>query len=344
MTTQVVGVTFRYSHTIGRREAEGAGFREPVAMARGEGDLIYVANRSEDYRHDGKRVVMCTVGEDYIGEFARGNTTPRYGVACADDGSIVWPTSVALDREGNVYVADEWLNRISIFTGNGGWIGKWGTPGHGDGEIDKPSGLAFDREDSLYLVDSCNNRIQKFTKDGKFLAKWGRAGSGDGEFNLPWGIDIDRNGDVYVADWRNDRIQKFAPDGRFLMKFGASGTGDGEFNRPTGVAVDKEGIIYVADWGNDRLQVFDAVGRFITKMTGDATISKWAKVKLDETPNAWKQREVAHGLEREKLLWGPIAVEVDDQGRIFVAEHPRNRIQVYRKQAPYFLGNDGGRL
>lgn len=338
MATQILTVTFRYSHTIGRAEQFGPGFHHPVAMARGEDDRIYVVNRAYEDRPAGKRITMCTVGEHYIGEFARGTTAPGVSEASSADGCLMWPTSIALDKEGNVYVADEWLNRISIFTRDGEWIGKWGTLGHGDGEIDRPSGLAFDGENNLYLVDSSNNRIQKFTKEGKFLAKWGREGSGDGEFNLPWGIDIDHKGNVYVADWRNDRIQKFTADGRFLMKFGASGSGDGQFDRPTSVAVDKAGLIYVADWGNDRLQVFESDGRFITKLTGDATISKWGKQKLDANPEMWKQREVAHLLEREKLFWGPIAVEVDDQERVFVLEPSRDRIQIYHKQAPIFLG------
>jgi DNA-binding beta-propeller fold protein YncE len=328
---------------MGRGEAAGPGFRNPVSMARGDEDLVYVLSRSSEYRPDAIRITMCTVGEEYIGEFGKGSAVQGEGPSA--DAPFVWPTSIALDKDGNVYVVDEWLNRISIFTRDGEAIGKWGTAGHGDGEMDRPSGLSFDGEDNLYLVDSGNNRIQKFTKDGQFLAKWGRAGSGDGEFNLPWGIDIDRNGDVYVADWRNDRIQKFTPDGQFLMKFGTSGTGDGEFNRPTGVAVDKEGIIYVTDWGNDRLEVFDRGGQFITKMAGDATISKWGQAKLDANPDMWKEREVAQGLEREKLFWGPIAVEADDQGRIFVVESARSRVQVYHKQAPFFLGRyDGGRL
>ncbi len=341
MTTQILNVAFQYSHTIGRAEFSGPGFRNPVAVARGEGDLIYVVSRSYEYRPDGKRVTICTVGEDYVSEFARGVTTAGDTTLSVADGSLIWPTSVALDKEWNVYVADEWLNRISMFTKDGDWIGKWGTPGDGDGEINRPSGLALDKNDNLYLVDSLNNRVQKFTKDGGFLAKWGRAGDGDGEFSMPWGIDIDAKGDVYVADWRNDRIQKFTPDGRFLMKFGTSGKGDGELNRPTGVAVDKDGIIYVADWGNDRLQIFNSDGSFITKLTGDGTISKWGKDKLDANPEMWKEREIAQGLGREKLFWGPIAVEVDDQGRIFVAESARSRIQVYHKQAPMFYG---GRL
>jgi DNA-binding beta-propeller fold protein YncE len=311
-------------------------------MVRGEGDLMYVLSRSYESRPDSMRITMCTVGEDYIGEFAKGSPArnePPYPDA------FVWPTSIALDQEGNVYVVDDWLNRVSIFTRDGEPISKWGTAGTADGQLNGPSGIAFDREDNLYLVDSGNNRIQKFTKDGHFLAKWGQAGSGDGEFNLPWGIDIDKDGNVYVADWRNDRIQKFTPDGQFLVKFGVSGSGDGEFNRPTGVAVDQDGIIYVTDWGNDRLQVFDAQGRFITEVTGDSVVSKWGKTKLDANPDMWKEREVAQGLDREKLFWGPIAVEVDDQGQVFVVESARNRVQVYLKRDPLFLGlYDGGRL
>lgn len=97
-------------------------------------------------------------------------------------------------------------------------------------------------------------------------------------------------------------------------------------------------IIYVADWGNDRLQIFDAYGGFIIKKTGDGTISKWGKGKLDTNAEMWKERGIAQGLEREKLFWGPIAVEVDDENRVFVVESARSRIQVYRKQPPIFFG------
>ena len=337
MTTQTLGLYFQYSHTIGRIETGGTGFSRPVAMVRGQGDLMYVASRAYEAMASAKRITICSVGEDYIGQLGRGSTAGITPDPEADT-SIVWPTSLALDADGNLYLADEWLNRISIFTGDGDWMGKWGTSGDGDGEINRPSGLAFDKDDNLFLVDSLNNRIQVFTKEGKFLAKWGREGSGDGEFNMPWGIEIDGNGDVYVADWRNDRIQKFAPDGQFLMKFGASGTGDGEFNRPTSVAVDKDGIIYVTDWGNHRVEVFSPDGSFITEMTGNATLSNWARLKLDANAEMWQERDIAQGIEREKLFFGPTAVIVDDECRVFVVETGRCRIQVFRKILPYFTG------
>ena len=338
MTIQISHVTLQYSHTIGRGEQFGPGFSAPWAVARGEGDTIYVANRASEYRPEGVRITVCTVGEDFITHFARGVPTQGPHEYDTADGSLVWPTSIAFDKDWNVYVSDEWLNRISIFTKDGDWIGKWGTPGDGDGEINRPSGLAFDSDNNVLVVDSRNNRVQKFTKGGQFLSKWGTQGSGDGELNMPWGVEIDRAGDVYIADWRNDRIQKFTADGRFLMKIGSSGSGEGELNRPTGVAVDRDGIIYVADWLNNRLQVFEADGTFITLRTGEAGVSKWGKDKLDANPEMWGERERAPGLEREKEFWSPVSVDVDDDCQVFVAESARNRIQVYRKQVPTFVG------
>ena len=341
MTTRVLGVSFQYSHTIGRAEFSGPGFRNPVAMVRGADGIMYVLSRSYEYRPDGKRVTICSVDEEYIGEFARGVTIAGEAEPSSADGSLIWPTSITLDRDGNVYVADEWLNRISVFSKDGDWIGKWGTPGNSDGQIDRPSGLAFDQDNNLCLVDSGNNRVQKFTKDGTFVSTWGTPGSGDGQLNLPWGIDIDSHGNVWIADWRNDRVQKFSADGRLLMKLGGPGNGNGQFNRPTGVAVDADGLIYVADWGNEFLQIFNEDGSFITKLTGDGSISKWGKDKLDANSEMWREREIAQDLDREKLFWGTIAVDVDDEGRVFVVESARHRIQVYRKQAPMFFG---GRL
>lgn len=348
MTSQVQGATYRYTHTIGRGEEAGTGFKNPVAVAIGADNVMYVISRAYDYRADSKRITVCTVDEEYIGEIGNGG---RLGGEMmdtgesAETGSLVWPTDIALDQAENLYITDEWLNRIAMFSKDGDWLGSWGVAGAGDGEFDKPSGIAIDREENIYLVDTGNNRVQKFTKDGKFLAKFGREGDGDGEFNMPWGITIDHDGDIYVADWRNDRIQKFSPDGEFLMKFGSSGQGDGQFSRPTGVAVDQEGIIYIADWDNDRLQVFDTDGRYITQITGDATLSKWGETKLDANPEMRLQREIAQGLEREKFLRGPIGVTVDDQDRVFIVDSQRNRIQCYRKIPPYFVGRwDGGRL
>ena len=245
------------------------------------------------------------------------------------DGSLVWPTAIAFDSTGNGYVTDEWTNRVSIFSKDGEYISKWRATRSGDGGSTALPVLRSMRPITSQ-VDTGNNRIQKFTKDGRFQ-KWGSAGSGPGQFNMPWGI-VDREGDVYVSDWRNDRIQKFASRRAVLMQFGTSGTGEGQFNRPSGVAVDQEGVICCG-----RLAEQSAAGvrsrwdlhhledrRCNSLQVGEGQASPTPIRKCTQSASAltgW----------REKGLWGPTGVAVDDENRIFVAESARNRVQVYRK-------------
>ena len=95
--------------------------------------------------------------------------------------------------------------------------------------------------------------------------------------------------------------------------------------------MDADGDIYVTDLLNDRLQTFDASGNHIATYLGEAGLSKWGKAKLESNPDHLQQREVAFQRETEKLFRHPIAVDIDAEGRIFVVECSRYRIQVYTK-------------
>ena len=152
---------------------------------------------------------------------------------------------------------------------------------------------------------------------------------------MPWGIAIDREGDVYVADWKNDRVQKFSPEGEYLATFGRSGREDGELHRPTGVAIDKEGDVYIADCGNDRLNIYTADGTFLTAFIGDADkLSVWAQGVVNANPDYQKARLRADPTP-ELRFRRPVAVNVDDEGRIMVLETQSPRIQIYVKERDF---------
>ena len=334
--------TFTYSMAVGRSEYEGIGFRVPTDVALAPGDIIYVLNRSAEHRPDGTRVNVFKLddnGEEYINEFGAGGERP---------GQFVWPMSMALDSDVNVYISDEYLQRITIHSKDGEYLSHWGTHGSGDGELDRPAGLAI-RDDILFVVDSRNHRVQKFTLDGNYLGQFGGFGDGPGQLNTPWGIGLDKDGNVFVADWRNNRVQSFTADGKWLATFGQSATKTdtslvrlhggirvvprpvGEFNRPTGVSVDKDGDIYVADWLNNRVQVLTPEGRFITEFTGDAGLSKFGVAKIESNDVMIRQRNGVRDYTPERVLWAPIAVKVNDQGRVIIVDTCRNRLQVYQK-------------
>ena len=330
--------SYHYSHTIGFFAMGGRGFNNPMDVALGRNDILYVINRggSEDtIGMNSKGVTVCTVSGEFVGRFSSG------GVG---DGQMIWPVSIALDEDQNIYICDEFLQRVSIFNSEWEFVDKWGVRGSGKGEFDGPAGIAF-QDGDLLVADAHNSRIQRYSKDGRFLGSWGKPGDGQGEFNMPWGIATDKEGCVYVADWRNDRVQKFDPNGRYLAKWGTSGSGDGQFHRPAGVAVDPDGYIYVADWANERVQVLRADGSFVVKLRGESGVSQWGMeyfvanpIELEARNNAdmevsqWvagSAAEESSGI--EKLFWGPTSVKVDDKGRMFVLESCRYRIQIYVK-------------
>ena len=331
LTTIAAGRVYNFSHVVGQSLLTGEGFHWPTAVAVGGDGTVYVVNRSDESNYS-TRVSKITIGapedEEFLCEFG------EYGQG---DGHLIWASSLAVDREENVYVADEWLHLISIFDKDGNFLNKWGAPGDGAGQLNRPSGMAFDREDNLYIVDTFNNRIQKCTKEGMFLAKFGQEGSGEGQFNLPWGITIDNEGDVYVADWQNHRVQKFSPDGIFLASFGTFGTGEGQLSHPTDVAVDEDGDLYVCDRANERIQIFAPDGDFITSLIGDAhQLSKWAKQKVAANPDIQKARRRVKSLEPEWRFCYPTGLVFDQKAsRLIVTDCLRCRLQVYIKDKDY---------
>jgi DNA-binding beta-propeller fold protein YncE len=341
LTTLAAGRVFDFSHVVGRGGGSGMGFSRAVALALGEGDTVYVLNRGAEQIKDmpwnrtqvGTRVGKFTIGpvpgdEEFVADISRPGDGP---------GQLIWPAGLALDRQENVYVTDEWLNRVSVFDKDGNFLRDWGMSGSDDGEFNGPSGIAIDPQDVLYIVDSRNHRVQKLTKEGRFLSTWGSLGSGKGQLNAPWGITLDQPGNVYVADHKNHRVQKFTPDGQFLMQFGSYGTGKRQLNHPSDVAVDPEGDVYVCDWANHRVQVFDSDGKIVTSLVGDAQeLSKWAKMTLAASPDAMKRRREVRSLEREWRFSFPTAVVFDDHyDRLIVSDTQRNRLQIYNKLKDY---------
>jgi DNA-binding beta-propeller fold protein YncE len=307
-------VGFPYLKTIGMRRVTNF----PVDLAIGKEGTLYVLCWSAG----AAQISRLTLEDDDLGPIS------GYGT---DDGKLQSPASIVVDRDGNLFVSDGALHRVTILDKEGKFLEKWGEQGAGEGQLDRPSGLAFDLDGNLYVADTFNHRVQLFNRDGRFLSAWGREGSGDGELSHPWGIAVDELGDVYVADWRNDRVQQFSADGQFKRRIGRPGSGDGELNRPAGVAVDRDGDIYVADTGNDRVQLFNAEGRYVDKFIGDATLSRLGRDYMLTNARPNRLRDMAN-LEPQKRFRGPKSVRVDDQGRMYVPDYGAYRVQIYQKE------------
>ena len=348
LTETVAGRTYDYSHNVGRGAQSGMGFNTPVDLALGADGVAYVTNRGSETISNvgwnrtgvGQRVCKITLGlqaneEEFLGEFS------RYG---DNEGQLIWPAGIIADRSGNLYVADEWLNRISVFDKEGEYLRCFNTVQSGDSEPNGASGIAIDANETLFVTDGRSHKVRKFSTDGQFLGSWGRHGSGEGQLDAPWGITVDSQGYVYVADHKNDRVQKFTSDGGFVAQFGQSGTKKGDLRRPTDVAVDPDGDVYVCDWSKNqwdrgRIHIFDAEGHFLTSLVGDAQqLSAWATMTVDANADYQKRRREVRSTEPEWTFAQPTAVEFDAaNNRLLVVDTQRSRIQIYNKQSGYLV-------
>ena len=312
----------------------GRGFVAPTAMAVRDDGRIFVASRGGAGFGAIVGIQVVTRNHEYFGQIGTGGK---------GEGQMVCPSALALDDEGSLFLADDKLNRITIFDSEGSTVSSWGVKGAGEGEFDGPSGLLFQGND-LLVVDHRNNRVQKYSREGKFIEQWGSQGEGDGEFNLPWGISSDKDGNIYVADWRNDRIQKFTEDGQFIASFGESGSDEGQLHRPADVAVDSDGNMYVADWGNQRLQVFDSVGNFLATERGQADLNPWAVEYIEAQQDEKRARESyvpvfevdtddpnEVSARIEPYFWDPSSVTLDEDERVYVLETCRHRFQIFER-------------
>jgi sugar lactone lactonase YvrE len=186
------------------------------------------------------------------------------GVPGSNANQLNRPTGVAVDADGNIYVADSNNDRVQKRALDG--VVTTVAVDNGDNELYEPNGVAVDAAGTIIWVASTrDNRVQKWTPDG-LMGAFAPGGCGAGLSGLcgPTSVAVDGDGNVYVADTGNHRVQKWTPDdGPVTTVAGGKGSGSdaNQLFFPFGVAVDADGNIYVADTGNHRVQ----------KWTPDAT-------------------------------------------------------------------------
>jgi sugar lactone lactonase YvrE len=178
---------------------------------------------------------------------------------------LSFPTGLALDGNGNLYIADSGNHRIKKMSADGTitTVAGSGAPGFsGDGgpgpsaQLSEPTALALDAANNLYIADTGNHRIRKLAADGTIttVAGTGMPGfSGDGgaataaQLRTPYGLAVDTSGSLWIADSGNRVIRKVAPDGTITsvrMRFGY----------PVGLAIDGLGNVLVADAEGNRVR------------------------------------------------------------------------------------------
>lgn len=253
-----------------------------------------------------------------------------------------YPSGVAVDNAGNIYVADSQNYRVRKITPDGGVTTFAGsTYGTSDGtgttaQFFAITDVAIDVAGNIFVSDL--NRIRKITPTGVVSTIAGSIGAGGfvngtgtaAKFNNLQSIALDATGNIYVADRDNDRIRKITPAGVVTTFAGSTagfqdGTGtSAKFSYPCGVTVDTNGNVYVADTWNDRIRKITPTG-VVTTLAGSTN------GYIDATGTAAK-------------FQSPSSVTADTAGNIFVADYNRIRKITSTAEVTTLAGSTQGYL
>jgi trimeric autotransporter adhesin len=268
-----------------------------------------------------------------------GNGNPGYsgdgGVATA--AKLYWPTGVAVDSSGNLYITDFYYSVIRKVTSDGvirTVAGNGNMAYSGDGGPATAAGLflptatTLDSSGNLYIADYYNSRVRKVTAAGVIstVAGTGSSGyTGDGgqataaQIGRPIGVAIDSAGNLYIADYKNTQVRKVTAAGVITT---VTGTGTGGFagdggpatvaqlGAIMGVMVDSSGNLYIADTNNDRVR----------KVTPDGIINTIAGNGSQGFSGDGSSTTAA-------MMRLPSGIALDSSGNLYIADFNNNRIR-----------------
>jgi sugar lactone lactonase YvrE len=184
---------------------------------------------------------------------------------------IGYPSSVAMDRQGLIYVLQRSsepnrppvkgkANPVIVVNREGKVLRSWG-----QGMFKIPHSIRVDKAGNIWTVDAASSLVIKFSPQGEKLMEIAVGGQPDKRgFNGTTDVAFAPNGHLFISDgYGNARILEYSADGKRLKEWGSAGTGPGQFQQPHGISIDDRGIVYVADRQNGRLQRFDLNGKYL---------------------------------------------------------------------------------
>ncbi len=306
-------------------------FYAPLDIARDSKGYLYV---TDAFNH---RVLKFTENGQFI---------KTWGKTGLKRGQFVIPTGIAVDKDDKIYVVDTGNLRIQKFDGNGQFLAQWAgiadpkalpaDPNERlrflfeESEFLFPIDVAVDSQGNLYVIDLIRNNIKKMNESGQIDEEFaesqlamGYFGDGQGELKAPTSLTIDPYDNIYVLDTYNHRIQQFTNQGNYVDQWGQPGKGPCQFHEPLTITSDAAGYLYILDTlkhsdfkSGTRIQKLK-----LTKNQPCQSITEWGE--YGSFPGQFGD---GFGL----------AVSPDGD-RVFLADTPFNRIQVFKQG----IFNDG---
>ena len=305
--------------------ASAAKFTYPCGVAVDASGNTYVADT-------GNACIRLINPAGAVSTFAGSPGHPGSADGTGAAASFNHPDGLAVDKNGNVYVADTANGTLRLITPAGvvtTLAGKAGVAGSVNGPaasatFNQPAAVAVDASLNVYVADSANHAIRLLTPAGvvSTLAGTGVAGKADGPavtaaFHTPMGVAVDAAGNVYVADTQNHTIRQISAGivSTLAGTAGVAGSADGtgvkaSFSGPTSLAVAASGTLFVADTGNQTVRALKA-GGVVTTLAGKAGT-------FGDT----------NALGKTATFYTPRGLALDGASNLYVADADNNLIRV----------------
>lgn len=212
-------------------------------------------------------------------------------------GHLLSPTGIAVDEEGNMYVADGQENgRVQKLNKNFQVLAVFA-------QLSSPQGVLLSRDgDKVYICDQSHQRIVVLDRNLKLMSSFGKLSQETqavASLITPHSVAEDRQGNVYATDLENGCIQVFSSEGIYQRKIVNPHS---EVFTPTGICIEED-MIFVSDCGENRLVVFSTDGKFVTSFGGFG-------------------KQVGQ-------FYTPQSVAMDADGYLYVCDYVNNRVQVF---------------
>lgn len=270
-----------------------------------QGDLKTPLDKPMDVSKIGEYVYVTDTNHKQVQVFdSSGTPIFQFGKEGDGEGEFNFPYGISGDEKGNVYVADLYNGKISIFSKKGKFIKYFEEKDSSNPAITSPGGLRI-FDEKLYVTDIESQKVIVFNLDGEKLMEISTVSSKDDLLNAPNAVTIDRDDNIYVADSGNQRVAVYDKEGKFLriLNGNKDSYGESKFINPRGLAVDSDGTLFMIDNMTHFVYGFDNKGEQVFQFGG-------------------------LGAENEQFFL-PNGLFIDEKSQLYITDTFNQRVAVY---------------
>lgn len=270
-----------------------------------QGDMSSPLSKPMDVAKIGQFVYVTDTNHQQVQAFdSSGTPIFKFGKKGSGEGQFQFPYGITGDKDDNIYVADLYNAKISVFDSKGKFIKYFTDENKKNDFVQAPGGLRIYNK-KLYVTDIKQNKVMVYSLAGKKLLEISTATAKDDTLNAPNAVTVDDDQNIYVADTGNQRLVEFDKKGKFIRQINGStdGKGDSKFVNPRGIGVLGNGTLLMVDNMTHYVYGFDKKGKQVYQFGGI-------------------------GADKDQFYL-PNGLNVDDKGEVLITDTVNQRVGLY---------------